>query len=77
VESQALASMTGVLVDHNMEGQALHLWGTLAAEGWLEILSAQLLTFTDMGLPLDSNDRDIWHYSQNHRMLLLTANRSH
>jgi len=27
-----------VLVDHNMEGQAVLLWGTLAAEDWLEVV---------------------------------------
>ena len=30
--------MISVLVDHNMEGQAILLWGTLAAEGWLALL---------------------------------------
>lgn len=68
--------MTIVLVDHNMEGQALLLWGTLAAEGWLEFLSARLLTFRDIELSIDSSDREVWRYSQDHRMLLLTANRS-
>lgn len=68
--------MTAVLVDHNMEGQALLLWGTLAAEGWLSLLSLQLLTFADTGLPIDSSDRDVWRYAQDRRMLLLTANRS-
>ena len=27
-----------ILADHNLAGQALLLWGTLAAEGWLDAL---------------------------------------
>jgi hypothetical protein len=26
------------LADHNLEGQAVLLWGTLATEGWLTLL---------------------------------------
>ena len=34
-----------ILVDHNLKGQALLLWGTLAAEGWFTLLvpSSELL----------------------------------
>jgi len=44
-----------ILVDHNMKGQALLLWGTLAAEGWFDLLSLRLVTFADVGLPVHSN----------------------
>jgi len=65
-----------ILVDHNLKGQALLLWGTLAAEGWLALLPLRLVTFEDVGLPMHSNDRTVWQFAQTNRMLLLTGNRS-
>ncbi|MBI4675141.1 MAG: ACP S-malonyltransferase [Chloroflexi bacterium] len=64
-----------ILVDHNIEGQALRLWGELSEEGWLELLPLRLMGFRDVGLPEDSNDREIWRYAQAHRCLLFTNNR--
>ena len=46
--------MITVLVDHNIEGQAVLLWGTLVAEGWLELLPLRLATFAEVGLPFAS-----------------------
>ena len=68
--------MTTILVDQNMEGQATLLWGTLAARGWLELVSIRLVTFTEIGLPIDSNDRKVWRFAQAQGMLLLTDNRN-
>lgn len=68
--------MISILADHNVEGQAILLWGTLAAEGWLNILPLQLLKFTDVGLPFDARDRDVWRFSQSRNMILLTVNRT-
>jgi len=68
--------MITVLVDHNMEGQALLLWGALAAAGWLDLVPLRLMTFSEVGLPFDSNDRTVWRFVQAQRMLLLTDNRS-
>ena len=65
-----------ILVDHNLKGQALLLWGTLAAEGWLALLPLRLVTFEDVGLPINSSDRAVWQFAQTNRMLLLTGNRS-
>jgi hypothetical protein len=65
-----------ILVDHNLKGQALLLWGTLAAEGWFTLLSLRLVTFEAVGLPMNSNDRAVWRFAQANRMLLLTGNRS-
>ena len=65
-----------VLVDHNMEGQAILLWGVLAAEGWLDLVPVRLMTFGEVGLPFDSDDRTVWRFVQAQRMLLLTDNRS-
>jgi hypothetical protein len=68
--------MITVLVDHNMEGQAILLWGALAAEGWLDLVPLRLMTFVEVGLPFDSDDRIVWRFVQAQRMLLLTDNRS-
>jgi len=68
--------MIAVLVDHNMEGQAILLWGALAAEGWLDLVPLRLMTFGEVGLPFDSDDRTVWRFVQAQRMLLLTDNRS-
>ena len=68
--------MITILVDHDIEGQALTLWGTLAAEGWLTLLPLQLVTFAQIGLPVDSSDRTIWRTAQARGMVLLTHNRN-
>lgn len=68
--------MITILVDRNIEGQAVVLWGTLAAEGWLALLPMTMRRFAEVGLPFDSSDRVVWRFAQAHRMLLLTDNRS-
>ena len=67
--------MITILVDHNIEGQAIALWGTLSAGGWLELLQLRLVTFATVGLSPDSTDREVWHFAQEHGMVLLTSNR--
>ena len=64
-----------VLADHNLEGQAVLLWGTLATEGCLTLLPLRLVMLHEVGLPADSTDRDVWRYAQTHQMVLLTGNR--
>ncbi len=68
--------MNTILVDQDIEGQVLILWGSLAAEGWLELCSLQLVTFARVGLPVDSSDRTVWRFAQTHGMMLLTHNRN-
>lgn len=68
--------MTTVLVDHDMEGHATILWGQLAADGWLDLISLELQTMRDVGLPRDSSDRTVWRLAQARGMLLLTNNRN-
>ncbi len=65
-----------ILVDYNLNRQAILLSGRLAIEGWLEIVPIQLVTFTEIGIPSDSSDRFVWRFAQSNGMLLLTANRS-
>jgi predicted nuclease of predicted toxin-antitoxin system len=64
------------LVDYNLDGYALIFLGILAKRGWLEFQSVQFVTFREAGLPMESSDRVVWHYAQEHQMLILTANRN-
>ncbi len=68
--------MTTILIDHNMEGQADLLFGTLHAQGWADLLDIHFARFSDMGLDKVATDRAVWRYIQAQRMMLLTANRS-
>lgn len=63
-----------ILVDHNLEGHATLLWGTLLAQGWLDLYSLRMMRFSDVGLERNISDREVWHYVQANQMLLLTAN---
>ncbi|MBW4578489.1 MAG: ACP S-malonyltransferase [Tildeniella nuda ZEHNDER 1965/U140] len=65
-----------VLVDYNLTGYIVLFQGTLAADGWLELLSIRFVTLKEAGLAVDTNDRIIWQFAQSHQMLLLTANRN-
>lgn len=68
--------MITLLVDHNIEGQAVMLSGTFNSEGWTELFPVRFVTFEEVGLSVDSNDRVVWRFAQKHRMLLLTDNRN-
>ena len=64
------------LIDYNLTGDAVLFWGTLAAEGWLELLPISFFTFQDAGLPMDSSDHAVWYFAQSNQMILITANRN-
>jgi predicted nuclease of predicted toxin-antitoxin system len=64
------------LVDHNLEGHALLLSGNIARLGWLAILPIRFVTFEEVELAIDSDDRVVWQFAQANQMVLLTANRS-
>jgi hypothetical protein len=76
METPARPDFVTILADHDVEGQAIQLWGTLAAEGWVALLPIQLVTFAAVGLPYNSTDRDVWRFVQAQQMILLTGNRS-
>jgi hypothetical protein len=57
-----------ILVDHDIEGQVLILWGVLSTEGGPELCPLELATFVQVGLPVDSNDRTVWRFAQAHGM---------
>ena len=65
-----------VLLDHHMKKQGILLWATMGSEGWLRLLDIPMLTFGDVGLPVDSNDRDVWRFAQEKKLILLTGNRN-
>lgn len=68
--------MITILADHDLEGYVPLLWGTLATEGWIELLALKLVTFKDVGLSSKSSDREVWRFAQTHRLILLTNNRN-
>ena len=76
MERQSRASVITLLADHNIEGQALLLWGTLGAAGWLELVPLRFARFAEVGLSYDRSDRTVWRFAQENRMLLLTDNRN-
>ena len=64
------------LIDHNLKGHALVLFGAIASQGWLDIVPIQFVTFAEMDLSIDSDDRVVWQLARKNQMILLTANRS-
>ncbi len=45
------ADAVAILADHDVEGHAVWLWGTLAALGWLDLVLLRLVMFRDVDLP--------------------------
>ncbi len=68
--------MLTLLVDHNMEGQAVWLWDTILKIELPDIIDMRMVMFADIGLPENSNDRAVWRFAQKNHMILLTDNRS-
>lgn len=68
--------MITILVDHNIEGHAALLWSTLTSGDWTDLELFRFVTFTEVGLPLTTTDREVWQFAQAHDMLLLTGNRN-
>lgn len=64
------------LIDHNLKGHALVFFGAIASQGWLNIVPVQFVTFDQVNLSIESDDRLVWRLAQEKQMILLTANRS-
>ena len=64
------------LIDHNLKGHALVFFGAIASQGWLDTVSIQFVTFAEIELSINSDDRVVWRLAQENQMILLTANRS-
>lgn len=65
-----------VLLDHHLKKQGNLLWATMGGEGWLKLLEIPMLTFRDVGLPINSSDRSVWRFAQEKHLILLTGNRN-
>ncbi len=63
------------LVDHNLEGHALLLSGSLTNQGWAELFPIRFVLLEEMDLSVTSSDRVVWRFAQANQMILLTANR--
>jgi predicted nuclease of predicted toxin-antitoxin system len=61
------------LIDYNLRGQAALLWGTIAAEGWLELMPIRFVGFEKVGLLENSSDRIVWQVAQSNQMIILTS----
>ncbi|MBO0348693.1 ACP S-malonyltransferase [Phormidium pseudopriestleyi FRX01] len=64
------------LVDHNLRGHAILLSGSMVSSGWLDWVVIRFITFEEVGLSINSDDRIVWQLAQSNHMILLTANRS-
>jgi hypothetical protein len=49
------------LIDHNLKGHALLPFGAIASQGWLDIFPIKFVTFLEMDLSIDSDDRQCHH----------------
>ncbi|UBF26938.1 ACP S-malonyltransferase [Kovacikia minuta CCNUW1] len=63
------------LVDHNLEGHALLLSGSLTNQGWMDLFPIRFVLLEEIGLSVTSSDRVVWRFAQANQMILLTANR--
>ena len=64
-----------ILLDHHIKKQGVLLWTAIESEGWLKLLDIPMLTFRDVGLSIDSSDREIWRFAQRQKYILLTGDR--
>jgi len=64
------------LIDNNLSGQLDLLAGALFATGWPNLIDLRLVTFAEVHLPEDVDDRSLWRFAQTNHMLLLTENRN-
>jgi hypothetical protein len=71
--------MNGILADHNAEGHLEILLCTLLSDEWLGMwneLGVPVLTFAEMDLSPDVDDRTLWCRCQGEEVLLVTNNRN-
>jgi hypothetical protein len=69
----------GILGDINIQGYVDHLVAIMQAEPWKlfwDHFGLQYVRFQDVGLAAESPDSLVWQTCQQHRLLLLTDNRS-
>lgn len=59
------------LVDHNLRGHAVLLSGSILSSGWLDWVLIRFITFDEVSLPINSDDRVVWRLAQSNQMILL------
>jgi hypothetical protein len=64
------------MLDNDISGHADLLSGTLESTGWAEYEIVKFVTLPDMGIALETDDRDIWRFCQANSLILLTGNRN-
>jgi hypothetical protein len=67
------------MADHNIEGHfvvLLRIWTSEAWKSVWESLACEVASFTRLGIPYDTSDRDLWQLCQQYEIVLLTANRN-
>src|SRR5437870_10842282 len=72
-------AMDGLLIDNNVEGHVRILERILEGPSWRELwrhLQIPILSFADAGLDTKSIDAVVWRLCQDHRWILITANRN-
>jgi hypothetical protein len=69
----------GILADVNCQRQVQRL-RSLCHKGWRQevwqSLDLAVMSFTDLGLPLNATDRQVWQACQSQQIVLVTANRN-
>ena len=68
--------MVVVLFDYYISGYAEWMRRTFLSESWTTLIPIEFLTFDDIGLPMETSDRQVWRLIQERRMFLLTGNRN-
>jgi hypothetical protein len=68
--------MIGLLSDHDVEFYVRLLWSQFDAGQWQIFGIDRFATFQDLQIDVRSSDREIWHYCQQHDLVLVTANRN-
>ena len=56
--------MVVVLFDYNISGYAERMRRTFLSESWTTLIPIEFLTFDDIGLPMETSDRQVWRLVQ-------------
>jgi hypothetical protein len=65
-----------VLLDHHLGGYAPLFAAAIAALQLEGLLEVRFVIFSEVALPIDSDDRTVWRFAQARGMIILTANRN-
>jgi hypothetical protein len=71
--------MAGIMADHNLEGHFVVLLRLWTSDAWValwESLGLEIASFSRLGMPYNTSDRELWQRCQQRELVLLTANRN-